>query len=52
MRYLINIPFYADDLQEVTQAMDKVAEAIGVEYVSLSCQHEDGKREFITDKEY
>ncbi len=53
MRYIINVPFYADNLQEVTQAMDKVAEAIGVEYISLSSQDETtGKRNFLTDKEY
>ena len=36
MRYIISIPFYAEGLEEVEQAMGKIAKAIEVPYMSVS----------------
>lgn len=52
MRYLISVPFYSDNLKEVNEAMDKIAESIEVPYVSVSVENDKGKRTFINEKEY
>ena len=59
MRYLISVPFYADRIKDVNQAMDDIAEAIGVPYISVSSQFDEdehkarGERiKFLHDKEY
>ena len=53
MRYIISIPFYAKGLQEVEQAMDKIAKAIEVPYISVSSQDgTTGKKKWEGDKEY
>jgi uncharacterized membrane protein len=52
MRYIISIPFYAEGLEEVEEAMSKIAKAIEVPYMSVSLQDGEGKRSFIMDKEY
>ena len=52
MRYIISIPFYAKGLQEVEQAMDKIAKAIEVPYISVSSQDgTTGKKKWEGDKE-
>jgi tagatose-1,6-bisphosphate aldolase len=53
MRYIISIPFYAEGLQEVEQAMDKIAKAVEVPYISVSSQDgTTGKRTWEGDYEY
>jgi hypothetical protein len=52
MRYLISVPFYSDNLKEVNEAMDKIAESIEVPYISVSVENDKGKRTFINEKEY
>ena len=51
-RYIISVPFYAEDMNDVNVAMDKIAEAIEVPYISVSVQDQDHVITFLQSREY
>jgi len=51
-RYTISVPFYAEHLHDVNVAMDKIAKAIDVPYVSVSVQDQDYSTTFVESREY
>jgi hypothetical protein len=51
-RYIISVPFYAEDMDDVNVAMDKIAEAIDVPYISVSVQDQDYVTTFVESREY
>ena len=51
-RYTISVPFYAEHLHEVNVAMDKIAKAIDVPYISVSVQDQDYITHPVESREY
>ncbi len=51
-RYTISVPFYAEHLHEVNEAMDKIAKAIDVPYISVSVQDQDYVTTPVESREY
>ena len=51
-RYTISVPFYAEHLHDVNVAMDKIAKAIDVPYISVSVQDQDYVTTFVESREY
>ena len=51
-RYTISVPFYAEHLHEVNVAMDKIAKAIDVPYISVSVQDQDYITHPLESREY
>ena len=52
-RFIISIPYYAEDVSEVREAVKKLAEAIEVPYASIStqCSSDDYKTIFVESVE-
>tara|TARA_R100000808_G_scaffold10659_1_gene28165 strand:- start:7747 stop:7962 length:216 start_codon:yes stop_codon:yes gene_type:complete len=52
-RFIINIPYYAEDVSEVREVVKKLAEVIDVPYASIhtQCSSDDYKTIFVESVE-